>query len=97
MATHAPGGGAGELYITPYEGVAQMYGHPVEILRPYKLGADRTRWFDEGNFPIYTSGGRREMHLWENKKGITAPWLTSENFESRWYKPNVEGELTGRN
>ena len=100
MATHAPGGGAGELYITPYQSVAAMYGEPVEILRPYKLGADRTKWFDEGNFPIYTAGGRRDIHLWENKKGISAPWLTSETFEGKsdWiYKPRVETELTGRN
>lgn len=100
MATHAPGGGAGELYITPYQSVAAMYGEPVEILRPYKLGADRTKWFDEGNFPIYTAGGRRDIHLWENKKGIAAPWLTSETFEGKsdWiYKPRVETELTGRN
>ena len=100
MATHAPGGGAGELYITPYQSVAAMYGEPVEILRPYKLGADRTRWFDEGDFQIYTAGGRRDMHLWEDKKGIAAPWLRSEEFagkESWVYKPHVETELTGRN
>lgn len=100
MATHAPGGGAGELYITPYQSVAAMYGEPVEILKPYKLGADRTRWFNEGDFQIYTAGGRRDMHLWENKKGIAAPWLTSETFEGKsdWiYKPHVETELTGRN
>lgn len=100
MATHAPGGGAGELYITPYQSVAAMYGEPVEILRPYKLGADRTRWFDEGDFQIYTAGGRRDMHLWEDKKGIAAPWLRSEEFAGKtsWaYKPHVETELTGRN
>lgn len=100
MATHAPGGGAGELYITPYQSVAAMYGEPVEILRLYKLGADRTRWFNEGDFQIYTAGGRRDMHLWEGKKGIAAPWLTSETFEGKsdWiYKPRVETELTGRN
>jgi hypothetical protein len=77
-----------------------MYGEPVEILRPYKLGADRTRWFDEGDFQIYTAGGRRDMHLWEDKKGIAAPWLRSEVFEGKadWiYKPRVETELTGRN
>lgn len=100
MATHAPGGGSGELYITPYQSVAAMYGEPVEILRPYKLGSTRTKWFDEGDFQIYTAGGRRDMHLWENKKGITSPWLSSEEFEGKtsWiYKPHVETELTGRN
>jgi hypothetical protein len=31
-----------EMYITPYSNVASGYGDPVEVLRPYKLGSDRT-------------------------------------------------------
>lgn len=98
MATHAPGGGAGELYISPYESVAGgTYGSPVEILRPYNLGTDRTKWFIEGDFNIASAGGQRELQNFENIKGIVAPWVDNNQL-SRWqHTLSPETELTGRN
>lgn len=31
-----------EMYITPSSNVASGYGDPIEVLRPYRLGSDRT-------------------------------------------------------
>lgn len=94
FATNPPGGGSGELYITPYENVASMYGDPVEILRPYKLGSDRTKWFDEGNFKIASAGGQREMENFKKVKGIVDPWTNNKYL---LLYQTVPTELTGRN
>ena len=102
MATHAHTP-EDPMYISPFESVASSYGHPVEILRPYHLGEDRTKWFTEGEFPIYTSGGRGSLDDWKDKSAIAAPWMSSETLKEvlrtgRVLTPDVESiELTGRN
>ena len=92
-ATHAPGGISEELYISPYKDVAEMYGDPVEILRPYKLGQDRTKWFTEGDFKIASAGGQRDTKNFEGVKGIVDPWNENSDVPMLY----VTNELTGRN
>jgi hypothetical protein len=47
-----------ELYISPTTNAFSYgaNGRTAIISRPYKLGKDRTKWFDEGDFNIVETG-----------------------------------------
>lgn len=93
-ATNPPGGGAGELYITPHQSYAGLYGDKVvEIQKPFTLGKDRTKWFTEGDFNIGAAGGNREMSKFEGVSGIVDPWTSNSGLPTA----TIPTELTGRN
>jgi hypothetical protein len=87
----SPTGAAGETFITPNFGYSSFYGHPVEIMRPFHLGPDRTKWFIEGDFNISTIANRNGLF-----NGIGSPWVTKSevlNGSANW----PETELVGVN
>lgn len=88
MSTHREG----ELYISPYRNISRDYGTSTEILRPYKLGSDRTKWFDEGNFTIYANGSNRTFENMEGFSGITSPWVSTDKGLGQ-----IQTELTSWN
>lgn len=74
MATNPPGGGAGEVYLSPFSNTAGFYGNQVEVTRPFKLGTDRTKWFEEGDFSLVDNQGHRDLKFYKDFKGLTDPW-----------------------
>lgn len=64
------GTGQASLWISPYTNLASIYGggQAALIRRPYKLGNDRMKWFDEASFKIEHNPGGKEY------TEIMAPW-----------------------
>lgn len=65
------GEGQAGLWITPYSEIAEIYGNGEIALvrRPFKLGSDRMKWFDEASFDVqYNPLGKNEY------TDIMAPW-----------------------
>lgn len=83
VATHQRPGSGG-IFIAP-TGNAAMYGNDLNglgrvnlVRRKYKLGKDRSKWFDEGDFvfqqhPVYSG------ITFDESSDIIAPWLSPNN------------------
>ena len=87
VATH-PRSNQDPMFISPRSnaGIYGGNGKTAIISRPYKLGLDRTKWFTEGDYPIYQAPGLKQYQLPEN--AIADPWTTPSFPEKRH---SVEG------
>ena len=87
VATH-PRSKQDPMFISPRSnaGIYGANGKIAIISRPYKLGPDRTKWFTEGDYPIYQAPGLKQYQLPENV--IADPWTTPSFPEKR---PSVGG------
>ena len=76
VATHSRGKDINpELYMSPTTNAFSYgaSGKTAIISRPYKLGKDRTKWFDEGDFNIVETGTVNPKS-YNNFQGIVYPW-----------------------
>lgn len=67
IAATTPRKGESHVFVSPVSN-AGIYGGgtPAKIRRPYKLGPDRTKWFNEANFqiePPYAYGGNPQAEV----------------------------------
>lgn len=87
VATH-PRSNQDVMFISPRSnaGIYGSNGKTAIISRPYKLGSDRTKWFTEGDYPIYQAPGLKQYQLPEN--AIVDPWSTP-NFPEKI--PSISG------
>lgn len=51
VSTHGRKGEDG-FFVSPYNTVGDKYGKQAIVSRPYTLGKDRTKWFEEGDYNV---------------------------------------------
>ena len=76
VATHGRPGPTGAWVFTSPKSNAFMYGKDgtARVTRPYTLGEDRMRWFDEGDYPLVTPGRDTAWEQFSDYQGMLDPW-----------------------
>jgi hypothetical protein len=72
MTTH-PKDNEGWLFMSPKTNAA-IYGKTARVSRPYSLGADRTKWFEEGDFPMVMKEPNMSWEEFRQYQGMADPW-----------------------
>ena len=91
----------GVQYVSPYKNaiIYGSHGKTFFVERPFKLGADRTKWIEEASFPIYATGSHINADKAINegfiKKGdVIFPWGTDISGHENEFL--IKGQLKSR-